>query len=313
MGGQSDAGVWNFSQVRDTAIGGGITKAVWTPKNIDLADSSGWGFAQNLVGGPVIDARLAMVFQNAWVRESVAQLFQAVLQRLPTMDEMNYWSTQGMDSEALMQVAAILLLTNYAGQSTAQQIKSVITLFWDAEKTTDELVKVGTDYLAAGGNWTKVVQVLVQHENLTRKITDTSGGLKLTQPWSFGDAGWSSDAGADTLLGGLGNDLLIGGGGNDMLDGGMGTDTAVWFGNSADFTVKIVSTPVAGAAPTKDVAIVNTRTGDFDIVRSIEWVQFGDKTLDVQKLQSVANLEAYLSTHTDTNLEVVLMGLAAMG
>ena len=50
--------------------------------------------------------------------------------------------------------------------------------------------------------------------------------------WSLADAGWSSDNGNDTLIGGAGNDRLIGGG-NDMLDGDPGTDTSVWFGGKA--------------------------------------------------------------------------------
>lgn len=308
IGGQSDAGIWNFSQIRSGQDIGNL-KGSWIPNSTDLADRTKFDWSVGRTNNTVIDQRVAMVFQDAEVRESVAQIFQGVLQRLPTMEEMNFWSTQGLGVDRLMQVGADFILNTYPGQSTPQQIKSVATQIWGASKATDALIQLGVDHLASGGTWGKVIQYLVQNDNLTSKITDATGALKLTQAWSFADSGWSFDTGNDTLLGGAGNDRLIGGGGNDILDGGTGFDTAVWFGNSKDFGVKIVSTSVVGSMPIKDVAIFNKLSGELDILRAIERAEFGDKALDVQKLQSVSAVEAYLATNTDAGLEVVLVGL----
>jgi Ca2+-binding RTX toxin-like protein len=169
---------------------------------------------------------------------------------------------------------------------------------------TAELVQIGTDYIDAGGTWGRVMQVLIGHDNLKGSITNTDGSLNLIQRWNLADSGWSFDTGADTLLGGAGNDSLVGGHGNDVLDGGDGTDTAVWFGVAANFEVQVV-----GSGTSKDVALVDTFTGEVDIIRNIEQLQIGGVNFDATSLESLANVEAYLATHTDHHLEVVLVGL----
>ena len=105
-------------------------------------------------------------------------------------------------------------------------------------------------------------------------------------------------------MGGAGNDTLVGGHGNDVLDGGDGTDSAVWFGTGANFEVRVV-----GSGTAKDVALVDTSSGEVDIIRNIEQLQIGGVSFDATKLESVANVEAYLAAHTDHHLEVVLVGL----
>ncbi|MBI4183235.1 MAG: right-handed parallel beta-helix repeat-containing protein [Proteobacteria bacterium] len=44
----------------------------------------------------------------------------------------------------------------------------------------------------------------------------------------------------DYLNGGAGDDLLHGGGGDDILDGGAGTDTAMYSGDSGDYSTRVV-------------------------------------------------------------------------
>ena len=149
------------------------------------------------------------------------------------------------------------------------------------------------------------MQVLISHNNLKGTITNADGSLNLTQSWSLADSGWSSDTGADTLLGGAGNDTLVGGRGSDLLDGGDGVDTAVWFGTAANFEVKIV-----GSGATKDVALLDTFSGEVDIIRNIEQLQIGGVSFDSTRLESLASVDAYLASHTDHHLEVVLVGLA---
>ena len=105
--------------------------------------------------------------------------------------------------------------------------------------------------------------------------------------------------------GGAGNDTLIGGRGNDLLDGGDGTDSALWYGQAANFEVRIVTN-----GTTKDVALVDTSSGEMDIIRNIEQLQIGGVSFDSTTLESLANVEAYLAAHADHHLEIVLVGLA---
>ena len=98
----------------------------------------------------------------------------------------------------------------------------------------------------------------------------------------------------------------MGGRGNDLLDGGAGSDTAVWFGLAANFEVKIISS----GSGVKDVALVDTRSGEVDVIRNIEQLQIGGVSLGATSLQNVAAVETWLAAHTDHHLEVVLVGLA---
>ena len=299
VGGQSDAGAFTFTQLKNQLT------VSWSPNSTDLADSSGFSFPGNYSGGTPIDPRLAFGYQTAEMRETIAELYQAYLHRLPSVQEMNYWCTSGWTAADLDQGVANLIVNPLTGQSVQQKVTAVLSQIWGANKVTPELVHIGVDHINAGGTWGRVVQVLIGADTFKAGMLNTDGSMTLTQQWSLTDSGWSSDTGADTLLGGAGNDTLVGGHGNDVLDGGDGTDTAVWFGQAANFEVQIV-----GTGANKDVALVDKSSGEVDIIRNLEQLQIGGVNLDATKLETLANVEAYLASHTDHHLEVVLVGLA---
>lgn len=237
----------------------------------------------------------------------VAQLYQGVLHRLPTVDEMNYWSSAGSSAPELAQFAANFMLEPMAGHSTTQKVSAVLGRIWGADQVTPELVALGVEHIDTAGSWGRVMQLLVAHTNNKGSITNADGSLNLTQNWSLAEAGWSLDTGADTLLGGAGNDTLVGGRGNDVLDGGEGSDTAVWVGLAANWEVRMV-----GSGTALDVALFNRQSGESDIIRNIEQLEIGGKSYDAAALQSPANVQAYLTTHADAQLEVVLVGLGGV-
>ena len=299
VGGQSDAGQWSFKQMAGQVI------MNWTPGSAELADSSGTSSSAYRDGGTAVDPRLAFAYQSTDMRETVTELYQLLLQQLPTVDEMNFWCNAGF-SVAELNYGASNMLLKYALDLPVQfKIRTILTQVWGANKVTAELLQIGTDYINAGGSYGRVVEVLVKHDNFKSGLLNTDGSMTLTQSWNLADSGWSSDTGKDTLLGGAGNDTLVGGHGNDVLDGGDATDTAVWFATAANFEVQIVGSGVA-----KDVALFDTSSGELDIIRNIEQLQIGGVSFDSTKLESVANVEAYLATHTDHHLQVVLVGLA---
>ena len=98
-----------------------------------------------------------------------------------------------------------------------------------------------------------------------------------TTPGGADDDTIDGGLGNDTLLGGEGDDRLDGGEGDDMLDGGDGQDTAVFAGNSADFTVNDLS---GGAF---DVIDNNAGDGDLgtDNLVNVEFAQFDDQTINL--------------------------------
>jgi hypothetical protein len=299
VGGQSDAGKLSFSQLK------GQLTMNWVPNAADLADSAGWNNTGNSEGGAPIDPRLAFMYQNTEMRETVTQLYHLLLNKLPTMQEMNLWATSGYTVPQLEQGAANLLLKYVLGFPTQFQVKIVMEQLWGAGKVTDAQIQSNTNLINAGGSWGQLVDALIKSDNFKAALLNADGSMTLTQISSMADSGWSFDMGADTLLGGAGNDTLIGGRGNDVLDGGDGTDSALWFGQPANFEVRIV-----GSGTARDVALVDTANGEVDIIRNIEQLQIGGVTFDATKLESLSNVEAYLAVHTDHHLQVVLVGLA---
>ncbi len=94
--------------------------------------------------------------------------------------------------------------------------------------------------------------------------------------------------GADTLVGGTGTDTLTGGPGNDLIDGNVaGTtdddaqiDTAVFSGNSFDYSITQTGT---GSAAVYTVTDLNPGDGDdgVDTISDVEVLQFADTAIDL--------------------------------
>ena len=298
MGGQSDAGLLSFSQLKNQLT------MNWSPNSTELADSTGWGNTGNHDGGTPIDPRLGFMYQSTEMRETVTELYHLLLNKLPTVEEMNFWSTLGYTVPQLEQGAANMLLKYVLDIPTQFQVKFVMEQLWGAGKVTDAQVQSNTNLINAGGSWGQLIDALIKSDNFKVSLLNADGSMTLTQVSSMADSGWAFDTGADTLLGGAGNDTLIGGRGNDLLDGGDGADIALWYGQASNFELRIV-----GSGTTKDVALVDTSSGEVDIIRNIEQLQIGGVNFDATRLESVANVEAYLATHTDHHLQVVLVGL----
>lgn len=104
-------------------------------------------------------------------------------------------------------------------------------------------------------------------ENLVGSaFADTLVGDALANALDGGD-------GDDTLAGGAGDDTLTGGLGDDALDGGDGGDTASY----AEARSELLFTRRADGA----VTATHLPTGAVDVLRNIEWVQFGDEAQPV--------------------------------
>lgn len=97
-----------------------------------------------------------------------------------------------------------------------------------------------------------------------------------------GDDELGGGAGADDLDGGDGDDTLEGGEGDDDLDGGEGGDTAVFEGNSGDYTIGSTTGPNGRITGFTSVADNNAADGDegTDTLTSIETLVFDDATID---------------------------------
>ncbi|MBU6394531.1 MAG: cadherin-like domain-containing protein [Sphingomonadales bacterium] len=88
-----------------------------------------------------------------------------------------------------------------------------------------------------------------------------------------GDDTLAGGKGNDTLVGGAGDDILIGGKGSDSLEGGKGSDLAVLSGSFADYKVEKIEATA--------YRLTDSKTGDVETLRDIEFIKFADKTVDV--------------------------------
>jgi hypothetical protein len=84
------------------------------------------------------------------------------------------------------------------------------------------------------------------------------------------------NAANNRLGGGAGNDTIGGGAGNDNIDGAGGTDTSVYSGNISDYYISY--NRALGTATIKDN---RTNADGTDTLKSIERLQFSDKTFDL--------------------------------
>jgi len=92
-------------------------------------------------------------------------------------------------------------------------------------------------------------------------------------------------SGADMLFGGAGDDLLIGGRGDDWIDGGAGRDTAVFDFAFADYDLL---SGYSYGDPT--YTLIGRGAAGFEQVQGVERFVFTDRTVDVTRRLSVAEL-----------------------
>ena len=153
----------------------------------------------------------------------------------------------------------------------------------------DTLVSgVGGDYLDGGAGidsaWYDHAGSGVQVRLAVTSLQDTGGGgsdtlVSIENVYGsaygdvlVGDGGANSlngSAGDDVLAGGGGDDTLTGATGNDTLDGGAGVDTAVFNGQSSNYTVVSAHGVVTVTGP-----------DGVDVLTNVEKLAFSDQTLD---------------------------------
>ncbi|WP_338847351.1 calcium-binding protein [Massilia sp. W12] len=96
--------------------------------------------------------------------------------------------------------------------------------------------------------------------------------------------------GNDTVQAGAGNDSITGGLGNDQIHGGTGVDTAVYQDHLSDYSFSVSK----GVISVTDNYLKNGDEGT-DSVSSVEFLKFGDRTMDV----SAYNTLRYVASYSD--------------
>ena len=297
QGSAAETGTWRF-QI-DTA--GQVLSRF---DSADVALSSGLvSYSQT---GPWLDAngaratddRVAFSFEAADKLQSLALLHQAVVDRLPTLQELNYYAGLGLDAMQLAQVAYgyHAQQTDAASKPVQEQVRSLIETVWGTGAETDALVPVGVDYINAGGSWAAGLLYLANSAASVEQLTDNDGHLSLAQPYAGGEFGWTGDPGDDVLRGGDGNDRLVGGHGADTLDGGTGTDLAVFLGTLSEFRFTFEGT---GAG--RVLLLQNVRGGPVDRLSGVEYLQIGTSyyAMDAASAALPAGQAFMLADHVD--------------
>lgn len=269
-GGMSEAGTWQFQINKSQQIISHFTPADAGLVPVDFAGP--WAVAVSYV--PSNDDPLAFTYQSASRLETVAVLYQAAVDRLPTLDELNAAATANLTDHQLAEFA----YQRYAAANTVPtgveaQVRALVNNVWGASAESDALVPTGVAYINAGGNWADALLYLARDAKNKAAVTDSKGNLNLTQSYNTGEVGWLSAPGDDTLRGGAGDDRLVGGQGSDLLDGGDGTDAAAFAGSTSNYHFHKAT--VNGVA---QLVLSSTPYGGVDTLISIERWQIGGKT-----------------------------------
>jgi uncharacterized repeat protein (TIGR02059 family) len=273
QGGASDAGRWTFQLAAD-----GTLHSRFAAQDARLSEAptleviGPWGLPEQAGGA---DPRIQFSFLASERLATVALLHQGVLDRLPSLAELNLYSMLPATEQQLAQLAFDAFRAMHAGFDSATvttQVRTLVQAVWGSGAETEALVPAGVQFIGQGGSWADGLLYLVNVPRGRAAITDGQGLLNLTQPYASGEIGWDGDTGADVLRGGEGNDRLVGGGGNDLIDGGPGTDRAVFTGRPEDLTVH--ATQIEG----QQAFVVSGRYGgDIDTLISIEQWEIGNK------------------------------------
>jgi uncharacterized repeat protein (TIGR02059 family) len=273
QGGASDAGRWTFQLTPDGAL-----HSRFAAQDARLSESptqhviGPWGPPEQAGTG---DARVQFSFLSTERLATVALLHQGVLDRLPTLAELNLYGTLPATEEQLARLAFDAFRAMHAGFDAATlttQVRTLIQGVWGSGAETEALVPGGVQFIGQGGSWADGLLYLVNAPRGRAAVTDGQGLLNLTQPYASGEIGWDGDTGNDVLRGGDGNDRLVGGGGHDLLDGGAGTDRAVFTGRPEDLTVHAALVEGLPA-----FVVSGRRSGDVDTLIGIEQWEIGDK------------------------------------
>ncbi|WP_156967597.1 putative Ig domain-containing protein [Comamonas granuli] len=278
QGGMSDAGAWSFALNADGSLSMGYSASQRL-----LTDTHSVALSGHWSGGGVLDERIALVYQDYHLLETISLVFRGLTGELPSLQTMNILSSQGWSQAQLLQAAWNWYESTLpAGASAQDKMQALIGQTWGPGYASAQNIQIGLDYLAQGGTWAGALNVLVHAEPVRQRITH-EGQLQLVQPSALGEMGWGADSGNDTLLGGAGNDVLIGGGGNDILDGGAGTDLAAFFGALPYFSVQARARTASGAAPgQQELVLRNALSGEEDILRDVELLQLGGQVYRIE-------------------------------
>lgn len=273
QGGASDAGSWSISRVSVDQI-----RWVFNPSSTELADRAAWVETAVLTTpsgvGHITDQRFGFVHKDNAFLQDVAMLFEAVVGRLPNMQEMGVFASGTYNLQQLGRLAhdAYVQQSGIQPQVLEVQIANVINKVWGGGAASDSLVSLGVNHLNAGGTWADVWLYLIRDAKQVSAFTNTQEHVSLVSSSLLGETGWSANSGNNELFGGAGNDVLVGGGGNDLLDGGDGIDMAVFFGALSDFQVKRVD---------GDIVIKHTISAAVDTLRNVEWLKVGGEVFEL--------------------------------
>jgi hypothetical protein len=303
QGGPADSGTWRFQ----------LDPAGQLLSRFDSADAALTSLSTYSHTGPwaddhgarTTDDRVAFSFETTAKLKSIALLFQAVVDRLPALQELNHYATLAVTEQQLAQIAYDhhAAQTNAAAKPLEQQVRSLIETVWGKGAATEALLPEGVAFIQAGGSWADGLLYLANDAASQALLKDGSGKLSLTQPYNGGEFGWLHDTGNDVLRGGDGNDRLVGGGGNDTLDGGAGTDLAVFIGRLADYRFSF-----SGTGAGRELLLTNVTDGSVDRLTGIEYLQVGSSyyAMDAAAASLPAGQDLELADHVD------LVGVAAL-
>jgi len=168
------------------------------------------------------------------------------------------------------------------------------TFFADWSSWTEAVTWINGKNATTSGLSDEAINILgatyqVKVSGMERLLVLTgSGNDTFVQQVTGTDDEFRLGAGNDYANAGSGNDILIGGAGNDILEGGDGSDTALFYGDFADYSIAYNSS-TAILTITDTAPALNGDDG-IDMVSGVEQFKFNSTVKTLAEMIAAANI-----------------------
>ncbi|MCZ2721330.1 DUF4347 domain-containing protein [Marinomonas sp. 15G1-11] len=311
QGGQSDAGTFSFHLTQQDTL-----FVAFKANNLATAEQDNIDFILEQNTEWTSDMRMAFTRDISSLK-TISLLYQAALDKLPTVEEVNALLAFNYTDSQLANLAYRAYLEQNRGLSNLtleEKMTRLMSSIWGESRVTKEDVQSGVDYLSNKGTWIDGFLILSQHDNHIKSLITSKNELKLVDDFNTDETGWSSDTGNDVLFGGEGNDILVGGSGSDILNGGDGTDIIVQYGADTNyqFLIGIEGLILSRLGTQERDTLIDVE----QLVLSDQTVNISSSNLAIENLHSITALYQLMTRDAPTliylnNAEAEPINLAA--
>ncbi|WP_153110542.1 DUF4347 domain-containing protein [Propionivibrio limicola] len=263
LGGRSDEGEWQFFLKDGQIVAQHTTVQV---------NAQAW----ETVAPDALNTTLAdLGFANASADrlENLVLLYDAAFGRAPDLAGLSYWATGELSIDEIA----------HAFMGSAEWQQTIGTL--DDRSYVEQLYlnvldrageDAGVDYWLAQLDGS--ANTALTREDLFKAFASSEEHRSAVQTGNGFVLGTQINASEQNWIINSGDDILDGGAGDDLIYGGDGIDTIRYDGNVSDYQFRLGSDGL--------IRVVDTASGDIDVISGVEYGAFADGTVDITFTQA---------------------------